>query len=298
MVGRNLQENLRLQKHKLIAPTRQELDLLDGAAVQKRMEEWKPDLVIHSAGRVGGIQANMRSPVEFLTENTEMGTHVILAATRAGVPRLINLGTSCMFPRGHNEPMSEELVLKGELEPTNEGYALAKILTQRLCSYVNRQFGRNYKTLIPCNLYGRFDNFDPATSHLVPAILRKVHEAKKRGEDQVEIWGSGEARREFLYSGDLADFIAHAVDRYEALPELLNVGLGEDNSVNDYYKIAAQVVGYKGGFKHDLTKPVGMDRKLVSVAKLAAFGWKAPTDLQTGLKKTYDFYLEKTGEKR
>jgi len=295
MVGRNVLEHRHMRRYEVIAPTRRELDLLDGAAVEQFIREAKPDLIIHSAGRVGGIQANMNSPVEFLVENTEIGTHVILGAARSKVPRLLNLGTSCMFPRGHDEPMAEELVLTGELEPTNEGYALAKIVAARLCRYVNRQYGLSYKTLIPCNLYGRYDNFDPDTSHLVPAVLRKLHEAKKRGDRQVEIWGTGEARREFLYVGDLADLIARAVERFDGLPEMLNVGIGRDYAVNDYYRIGAEVVGFDGTFEHDLSKPVGMQRKLVSVERLKQFGWSAPTDLRTGLRKTYDFFLEKFG---
>lgn len=293
MVGRNLTEQAQIAKHQLLTPSRKELDLSNRAGVSAWMGKNSPDMVIHCAGRVGGIQANMRAPTDFLLENLEMGNNVVMAAAEAKVPRLINMGSSCMYPRGHQDPLKEEMILTGELEPTNEGYALAKIVTQRLCSYVKKQFGFDYKTLVPCNLYGRFDKFDPAHSHMVPAVIHKLFEAKKNGVGQVEIWGSGEARREFLYAGDLADFVAVAIEKFDQLPELLNVGLGYDYSVNEYYKAAAEVVGYQGEFTHDLSKPVGMARKLVSVEKLEKFGWRAPTDLKTGLQKTLEFYLSK-----
>jgi len=198
-----------------------------------------------------------------------------------------------MYPRNHNEPLSEELVLKGELEPTNEGYALAKVVTARLCEYITRKDASiQYKTLIPCNLYGRHDKFDPSHSHLIPAIIHKVHQAKLSGVDQVEIWGAGTARREFMYAGDLADVLVRAVKEFDTLPAMMNVGLGHDFSINEYYQAAADVLGYRGEFIHDLTKPVGMARKLVNVERQQAWGWSAQYTLRSGIEKTYEFYLK------
>ena len=207
--------------------------------------------------------------------------------------RLLNLGSSCMYPRNSLEPLHEEMVLKGELEPTNEGYALAKVVTARLCEYITRENQNfQYKTLIPCNLYGRHDSFDPAHSHLVPAIIHKLHIAKQLGQDSVEIWGDGNARREFMYAGDLADCMIEAVRRFDTLPSTMNVGLGRDETINEYYRIAGEVAGYSGKFHHDLSKPVGMLRKLVAVEKSRAWGWRAKTDLRQGLRETYDYYLQ------
>ena len=185
------------------------------------------------------------------------------------------------------------MILSGALEPTNEGYALAKIATARLCEFVAREdSAASYKTLVPCNLYGRHDNFDPARSHLIPAIIHKMHAAKQAGVDEVEIWGSGEARREFMYAGDLADAIVHAIERFDALPGIMNVGLGYDYTINEYYAAAAAVVGYGGGFVHDLSKPVGMARKLLDVGLQTDWGWTPAHSLHEGLAKTYEFYLK------
>jgi GDP-L-fucose synthase len=293
MVGQNLLEHTGITEFDVLAPRSHELDLCDFAAVQAYLNKHRPDMVIHAAGKVGGIQANMREPVGFLLANLDMGRNIVWASRQAGVKRLINLGSSCMYPRNHNEPLSEELVLKGELEPTNEGYALAKIVTARLCEYITREDASfQYKTLIPCNLYGRHDKFDPAHSHLIPAIIHKVHQAKQNGQTTVEIWGDGTARREFMYAGDLADALVQAVKTFDSLPPMMNVGLGHDHTINEYYQAAADVMGYSGSFVHDTTKPVGMARKLVSVARQEAWGWRAGSDLRTGIEKTYDFYLK------
>jgi GDP-L-fucose synthase len=260
--------------------------------VQAYLHQYKPDMVIHAAGKVGGIQANMREPVGFLLENLDMGRNIVWASRQAGVKQLLNLGSSCMYPRNHNEPLREEMVLKGELEPTNEGYALAKVVTARLCEYIAREDASfQYKTLIPCNLYGRHDKFDPKHSHLIPAIIHKVHQAKQDGLDSVEIWGDGTARREFMYSGDLADALMRAIKEFESLPAMMNIGLGHDYTINEYYQAAADVMGYKGEFAHDLSKPVGMARKLVSVERQQAWGWQAKNELRSGIEKTYEYYL-------
>lgn len=294
MVGRNLREHPASADWEVLSPSRADLDLTDAQSVRHWFMHHRPDAVIHAAGLVGGIQANLASPVAFLAVNAAMGQNIVLAAREAGVVRFLNLASTCMYPRGLDMPLTEDLILTGELEPTNEGYAIAKILTTRLCQYVRREDPTlQYKTLIPCNLYGRHDKFDPAHSHLVPAVIHKVHEAKRNGAETVDIWGDGTARREFLYAGDLADATLRALDDIEALPDLMNVGLGQDHCINDYYATVADLVGWTGRFEHDLTRPVGMKRKLSDVARLAAWGWQAPTPLREGLRRTYEFYLER-----
>ena len=293
MVGRNVLEHPSIGDFEVLAPRSNILDLRDFKAVQVYLAQHQPDMIIHAAGKVGGIQANMREPVGFLMDNLDMGRNIVWAAQQAGVKKLINLGSSCMYPRNHSEPLVEEMVLKGELEPTNEGYALAKVTTARLCEYIMREdTSFHYKTLIPCNIYGRFDKFDPAHSHLVPAIIHKVHQAKANSEQVVEIWGDGMARREFMYGGDLADAIVRAINTFDILPATMNVGLGHDYTINEYYEAVAAVMGYTGGFEHDLGKPVGMARKLVSVERQQAWGWTAQHNLREGIKKTYEYYLK------
>jgi GDP-L-fucose synthase len=292
MVGRNLLEHPAIGEFDILAPRSAELNLRDFDAVQDYLANNRPDMVIHAAGKVGGIQANMREPVGFLLENLDMGRNIVWASRQAGIKRLLNLGSSCMYPRNHNEPLKEEMVLKGELEPTNEGYALAKVVTARLGEYIMREDASfQYKTLIPCNLYGRHDKFDPAHSHLIPAIIHKVHQARQSGQAAVEIWGDGTARREFMYAGDLADALVRAIREFESLPTMMNIGLGHDYTINEYYQAAAEVMGYAGDFVHDLSKPVGMARKLVSVERQQTWGWSAQYSLKAGIAQSYEFYL-------
>ena len=292
MVGRNFMEHQSQDNYEVFAPSSKEVDLRNYDQIKNAIERFKPDTVIHCAGRVGGIQANMREPVSFLLDNLDMGRNLVWAAYKSGVKRLINLGSSCMYPRDSENPLDENKIMKGELEPTNEGYALAKVTVARLCEYITREHPSVcFKTLIPCNIYGRYDKFDPIHSHMVPAVILKLHEAKMKGLPVVDIWGNGEARREFMYAGDLADCMWECVRRFDDVPSLMNVGLGYDFSVNDYYKIAASVIGYSGKFEHDLSKPVGMKQKLVSVSKLEKWGWKAATTLESGLKQAHAYYV-------
>jgi GDP-L-fucose synthase len=293
LVGSNIRENSPL-KMKLICPEIQELDLLDVNAVDRFLTKEKPNFIIHAAGIVGGIQANISNPVKFLTLNTIMANNLILSARNHQVKYFINLGSSCMYPRNAPNPLTESMVLKGELEPTNEGYAIAKIYAQRLCSYINREDGNtNYKTIIPCNLYGRWDKFDPQWSHMIPAVIRKIYEAKINNSPHVEIWGDGQARREFMYAGDLANFIWYAVQNIDSIPELVNLGMGHDHTINEYYQAIADVIGFEGTFKHDLTKPVGMKQKLVDTTLLNTLEWCPKHSLKEGIEKTYQFFIDK-----
>lgn len=297
MVGRNFLEHPDMAAHEIIAPRSAEVDLLDYGNTLRFIDQTQPDVIIHAAGRVGGIQANVREPVRFFVENLDMGKNLVLAAKAAGVTKLLNLGSSCMYPRNAPNPLREEMIMQGELEPTNEGYALAKVSVMRLCQYICREEPQyQYKTLIPCNIYGLYDKFNPASSHLIPAIIDKVHQAKLRGEDKVTIWGDGEARREFMYAGDLAGCMARALSHFDTLPEAMNVGIGSDLTINGYYRAVADVIGYTGGFEHDLSKPVGMKQKLVATDKADAWGWKAGTSLRDGVAQTYRYYLEYTNK--
>ena len=291
MVGKNILHYSKANKYDFLHPTSKELDLKNYSAVSKYIKLHKPDFIIHAAGFVGGIQANIANPVKFLTENLEIGKNIILAAKENNVKHFINLASSCMYPRNAKNPLSEELILQGELEPTNEGYALAKIITTRLCEYIHKEDSTFlYKTVIPCNLYGKYDKFSPEHSHMVPAVIKKIYEAKVSSQNQIDIWGDGLSRREFMYVEDLADFIFYAITNFEKMPQNINVGLGFDYTINEYYQTIAKVIGFDGSFVHDLTKPVGMKQKLIDNSKLIQFGWKHSTSLETGIEKTVDYF--------
>ena len=295
MVGRNLRDHAGIARWKVLAPSRAELDLSDAALLRDWMLRHRPDAVVHAAGLVGGIHANMAAPVRYLAENARIGLNVIEAARAARVPVLINLSSSCVYPRDLGQGLTEERILSGPLEPTNEGYALAKIMAMRLVEYATREDpGLRWHTLIPCNLYGPHDKFDPDRSHLIPAIIDKLHRAHASGSETVEIWGDGEARREFMYAPDLAEAILRALERPDALPPVMNVGPGDDHSINDYYRIAAEAIGWQGRFVHDLTRPVGMLRKLLDVSRQTAWGWAPRTSLRDGISATYAHYLKGT----
>lgn len=293
MVGRNLMAHPRIAGWDVRGPSSSDLDLRDRKAVDRWLAANRPQAVVHAAGVVGGIQANIAEPVRFLADNTLMGLNLVQACRDAGVPVLLNLASSCMYPRAIGNGLSENLVLTGELEPTNEGYALAKIVTMRLCEFIRRENpDLAYKTMIPCNLYGKWDKFDPRQSHLVPAIIHKVHEACRSNAQEIEIWGDGTARREFMYAGDLGDAILRALDEPQSLPDAMNVGVGSDHSINEYYATVAQVIGWEGQFVHDLSRPVGMKQKLMDVSRQQQWGWKPATSLQDGIRATYEYYLQ------
>jgi GDP-L-fucose synthase len=295
MVGKNILEYSKKEGYTFLAPSSKELNLLDYNSVDTFIKENKPEFIIHAAGKVGGIQANIAAPVNFLVDNMDMGRNIIMAAKNNSIKNLLNLSSSCMYPRNAENPLSEDLILKGELEPTNEGYAIAKAMTTRLCEYIMKEdLDKNYKTVIPCNLYGKYDKFDPKNSHMIPAVIRKIHEAKELGNTEIDIWGDGLARREFMYAADLANFIFYAIPNFKEMPQNINVGLGKDYSINEYYKSIANIIGFKGSFVHDLTKPIGMKQKLIDDTRLKAFGWSSKTSLQEGLTKTFEFYKKNT----
>lgn len=295
MVGKNVVEHSFAQKHEVWAPKRTELNLFDVEQVKIKLQDFKPDLVIHCAGKVGGIQANINQPVEFLVENVELNKNLIMSCAETGVKQFMNLSSSCVYPNNLSGPIKEELVLSGPLEPTNEGYALAKIFAMKLCEYLSRTRGLAYKTIIPCNLYGRHDHFDELKSHLIPAIILKIQKAAQEGKDKIDIWGDGQSRREFMFAGDLAEFIWSGVPRFEELPGTMNVGLGYDYKIIEYYEAVAKALDFKGGFWFDLSKPTGMKRKLTDIEKLKSFGWVAETSLEVGVQKTVDFYRKTAG---
>lgn len=291
MVGRNAAEMLIEKEFKILTPTRSELDLMNSEEVMRYFKSNQIDIVLHAAGLVGGIQANIEKPYSFLSVNSQIALNVINASIETGIERLINLGSSCMYPKDCQDELTEDLILTGSLEPTNEGYAIAKIMASKLCDYAQSEFGLSYKTLIPCNLYGKHDNFHPVRSHMIPAVIRKVHDAAKTN-NSVEIWGTGEARREFMFVDDLIDFITWSLDNYDQLPNLINIGLGHDYSIKEYYQAIAEVIGFTGDFTYDLSKPEGMKRKLCSIQKQSQLGWNPKHSLKEGLEKTYQFYLK------
>ena len=293
LVGRNIQNHYASNKWNIIAPSSNDLNLMDYTAVKSFFNACKPDIILHCAGRVGGISANIMEPVAFLDSNIVIGRNVIMGAREAKIKKLINLASTCIYPREAQNPLKEKYILEGKLEPTNEGYAIAKIVALRLCQYIRKEDpSYNYKTLIPCNLYGRFDKFDPKKSHLLPAIIHKVHHAKITGKQSVEIWGDGSARREFMYIEDLADAIYFALESISDIPDLMNLGVGNDYTVKEYYESVALAIGWQGEFVFDHSKPTGMAQKLSDISLQSKWGWQPKTKLKEGIKSTYKYYLE------
>ncbi|NTU77099.1 MAG: NAD-dependent epimerase/dehydratase family protein, partial [Alphaproteobacteria bacterium] len=268
----------------------QELDLRDAAAVRTWMVSHPYDLVIHAAAKVGGIKANIADPAGFLYDNMAMGLAVVQAARATGVQRLIYLGSSCMYPKDYGVDLREEHILAAPLEPTNEGYALAKISTARFCDYVSRQHSVFYRTIIPCNLYGMGDHFNAESGHLIAAAILKIDKAMQTGAETVEIWGDGMARREFMYVDDLADFLVTFGGAPEKLPPYLNVGLGQDYTVNEYYAYAAAALGFTGRFTHKRDAPVGMMKKLMDSSRARALGWAPRIDLASGIAQSVAWF--------
>lgn len=276
-----------------------ELDLRDQAAVEAFFKAERPEVVILAAARVGGILANSSRPADFLYDNLAIASNVIHAAHEHGVKKLLNLGSSCIYPKLAPQPLKEEYLLTGPLEPTNRAYAVAKIAAIELCDTYRAQHGNDFISAMPTNLYGPNDNFDLQSSHVLPALLRKTHEAKRAGKHTISIWGSGRPRREFLHVDDLADACLFLLENVSQ-PGPINVGTGTDVSIRELAELIASVVGYEREFEFDETKPDGTPRKLMDVSRLSGLGWQARINLRTGIQATYDWYLanEATGQLR
>jgi GDP-L-fucose synthase len=296
MVGSAIVRRLLSLGHtRIITHTRAELDLLDQTAVHTFFQETPIDQIYLAAARVGGILANNTYPAEFIYQNLVIEANIIHAAHAAGVKKLLFLGSSCIYPRHADQPMKEEALLTGVLEPTNEPYAVAKIAGIKLCESYNRQYGRDFRSVMPTNLYGPGDNFHPENSHVIPALIRRFHEAKTHGHDAVTVWGTGAPRREFLHVDDLAEACVFVMNlppgdyQRETRPMLshINVGTGKDISIAEVSEMIARTVGFKGRIVFDPAMPDGAPRKLLDVSKLTRLGWQARVPLETGLKQTY-----------
>ncbi len=289
MVGQALTRRLATTGCDLLTVTHKDLDLRDQRGVESWVKANKPDAVFLAAARVGGILANDTRPAEFLYDNLMIEANIIHASYRAGVQKLLFLGSSCIYPKLAPQPLSEGALLTGPLEPTNEWYAIAKIAGIKMAAAYRRQYGCNFISVMPTNLYGYGDLFDLKASHVIPALMMKIDAAKEAGDSQVPIWGTGTPRREFLFSEDLADGLVFLMERYEG-EEHINIGVGADVTIAALARQIAEVVGYNGEFGFDASKPDGTPRKLMDVSKLTALGWQARTDLRQGLKLTYDWF--------
>lgn len=293
MAGSAIKRNLETKGyHNLITRTRSELDLTNQQAVNNFFEIQRPEYVFLAAAKVGGILANNTYPAEFIYENLMIETNVIHAAYATGVKKLLFLGSSCIYPRLAPQPLKEEYLLTGELEVTNEAYAVAKIAGIRMCKHYNQQYGTNFISVMPTNLYGPNDNYDLETSHVMAALIRKFHDAKMKNAPQVVVWGTGAPRREFLHVDDMADACVYLMENYDSsdLGEFVNIGLGEDVTIRELAEMIGDIVGYCGEIVYDTTKPDGMPQKLLDVSRLRELGWRARISLRDGIKQAYDWY--------
>src|SRR5947209_4089916 len=275
----------------LVKRDRSQLDLADEQAVQNFFAQEKPAVVVFAAAKVGGIKANTDFPVEFLLDNLRIQNNIIHAAHDSGVRKLLFLGSSCIYPKHAPQPIPESAMLSGPLEPTNEAYAIAKIAGIKLCQAYDREYGANFIAAMPTNLYGPNDNFDLVSSHVLPALLRKAHQAKQEGARELVVWGSGNPRREFLHVDDLAAACVFLLEKYDS-PEIINVGCGEDISIRELAELICDIVGFKGELAWDTTKPDGTPRKLLDVSKIHELGWRHQIGLREGIARTYQWFLE------
>ena len=281
----------------VLVRTRQELDLRQSDAVRNFFSQAKPEVVVVAAAKVGGIKANSDYPVEFLLENLQIQNNLIAASFEFGVKKLLFLGSSCVYPKLAAQPIREESLLAGPLEPTNEPYAIAKIAGIKLCQAYAQQYGMNFICAMPTNIYGPGDNFDLEKSHVLAALIRKVHEAKLRNQREVTIWGTGTPQREFLHADDLADALRFLLENYDS-SEIINVGCGEDLTIRELVEIVARVIGFEIDLVFDTTKPDGTPRKLLDTTRLQALGWKPQISLNDGIQQTYQWFLESSAQLR
>lgn len=275
----------------LVFRSYEELDLERQDGVEAFFDQERPEYVFLAAAKVGGIWANSTFPAEFIYNNLVIETNIVHSSYLYGAKKLLFLGSSCIYPKHCPQPMREEHLLSGYLEPTNEPYAVAKIAGIKMCQSYNRQYKTRYISVMPTNLYGPGDNFDLKTSHVLPALIRKFHEAKMKGHTSVEVWGTGAPRREFLYVDDLADACLFLMNNYEQ-GDIINVGVGNDRSIRELAEMVGEVVGFEGDLRFDHTKPDGTPLKLLDVSRLTALGWQAQTPLREGIKRAYQWYLE------
>ncbi|MDY2630720.1 GDP-L-fucose synthase [Clostridium sp.] len=275
----------------IIGKTHKELDLMDSIAVENFFKEEKPEYVFLAAAKVGGIHANSTYPADFIYENLQIQNNVIGNAYKYGVKKLMFLGSSCIYPKMCPQPIKEEYLLSGYLEETNEAYALAKISGLKMCQYFNKQYGTNFISVMPTNLYGPYDNFHPENSHVMPALIRRFHEAKINNAKEVVVWGSGTPLREFLYSEDMADACVYLMENYEG-NDFFNIGTGKEITIRGLAELIKEVVGYEGEIVWDTTKPDGTPRKLLDVSKLESQGWKYKMELREGINLSYKWFLE------
>lgn len=292
LVGSALMQALKEKDYdNLLLKTRDELDLLDQRAVHDFLRKEKPDVILLAAAKVGGIGANTKFPADFLYENLQIETNIIHGAYRAGVQDLLFLGSSCIYPKLAPQPIPESALLTGPLEPTNEPYALAKIAGIGLCQAYNRQYGTRYRPVMPTNLYGPGDNFDPEHAHVIPGLLARFHKAKTDGAQEVTLWGTGTPRREFLYVSDLADACVFLLEHDSSL-DLINIGSGTDITIRELGEEVRRIVGFEGSLRFDPSKPDGTPRKLLDVSRLHRLGWRPRISLEEGLTRTYAWFLE------
>lgn len=277
------------KRHSWIGQTRSELDLLDRKAVFEFVSNTKPDAIVIAAAKVGGIKANSTYPVEFLSQNLQIETNLIDAAAAAGIEKVLFLGSSCIYPKLSPQPIKEEYLLTGELEPTNEAYAIAKIAGLKLIDAYRAEYKKNWISAMPTNMYGPGDNFDLENAHVLPALIRRFHEAKVSNSSVVTLWGTGTPKREFLHADDLASACLFMLEEYSG-DVALNIGTGQDVSIKELALLIAQIVGYQGEINWDDSKPDGTPRKLLDVAKINQLGWKANIDLESGIKSTYEWF--------
>jgi len=291
LVGNAILKELENQGYEnLIFRTHKELDLTNKIEVERFFEEEKPEYVFLAAAKVGGIQANKNFPVEFLYQNLEIQNNVIMSAYKNKVKKLMFLGSSCIYPKFCPQPMKEEYLLSSELEPTNEAYSIAKIAGLKLCEYLRKEYGVDFISVMPTNIYGPNDNFDIETSHVIPSLIRRIHEAKIKNIPEVIIWGSGSTKREFMYVDDLAKAIVFVMENYSE-EKFINIGTGVDITINELANLIKEIIGYEGKLINDISKPDGTPQKLLEVSKLEKLGWKYKTELKKGLEKTYQWYL-------
>lgn len=276
---------------RLLVAGRSELDLTDSQAVDRFLSKEKPDIVIVAAGKVGGIRANSVYPADFIYQNLMIEANLVHAAWKAGVRRLLNFGSSCMYPKHCPQPMSPDLLMTGKVEPTSESYAVAKLVALSLCAAYNRQYGTSYVTAIPCNLYGPGDAFDPESGHVISALIRRFHEARERGDREVVVWGTGEARREFLHVDNVADACEVLLRDYHGSAPV-NIGSSECHTVRDIATLIAQVVGFHGDIRWDTSQPDGMSERLLDSSVMRSLGWSPRVDLRSGLERTYHWFLQ------